>query len=211
LGPPVGEGRVGDRWRLHMSEGTWTAWSLAQVVQRFGGSRARWWICGGHALEQHTNDGWRTHGDVDVGILRGELPDFAALLSDSELWVAAASRLEPYVGQTLTDSAHQNNVWVREAGAWRLDIQLGGGDAHKWTYRRDPSLHRALEKAVLRSAAGLPYLAPDLQLLFKSTSIREKDTLDARRVIPVLESHERDFLVRALPPAHPWHALLDAS
>lgn len=37
--------------------------------------------------------------------------------------------------------------------------------------------------AVLRSAAGIPYLAPELQLLYKSKGLRPKDDVDAAEVI----------------------------
>jgi hypothetical protein len=60
----------------------------------------------------------------------------------------------------------------------------------------------------LTSAAGVPYLAPELQLLFKSKDVLAKDNLDARQVIPGLEADRRRRLARWLPSDHRWQELL---
>ena len=43
-----------------------------------------------------------------------------------------------------------------------------------------PASRKPWDEAVLTSADGVPYLAPELQLLFKSRDVREKDDVDAR-------------------------------
>ena len=63
------------------------------------------------------------------------------------------------------------------------------------------------DEAVLRSDGGIPYLAPELQLLFKSKDVRPKDDLDAREVIPELTEARRRRLRALLPVDHPWQAL----
>jgi hypothetical protein len=57
-------------------------------------------------------------------------------------------------------------------------------------------------------ADGVPYLAPQLLLIFKSKNMRPKDDVDAREVIPALDDQQRDFLRRRLAPADPWRRLL---
>ncbi len=44
---------------------------------------------------------------------------------------------------------------------------------------------------MLVTTDGVPYLAPELQMLFKSTAIRPKDDLDAAPVIPRLDPGRR--------------------
>lgn len=61
---------------------------------------------------------------------------------------------------------------------------------------------------MLRTADDVPYLAPELQLLFKSKDRREKDDVDARWVIPELNAARHNRLARLLPTIHPWHDLL---
>ena len=47
--------------------------------------------------------------------------------------------------------------------------------------------------AVLRTTDGIAYLAPELQLLFKSKNRRLKDDVDAAEVIPALGACQRDL------------------
>ncbi len=55
---------------------------------------------------------------------------------------------------------------------------------------------------------GVPYLAPELQLLFKSKGLRLKDDLDAGEVVPELDARRRAQLSRLLATGHPWQRLL---
>ena len=85
-----------------------------------------------------------------------------------------------------------------------LDVTIGEGSEESWAYRRVPSVRVPWEVAVLRTAEGIPYLAPELQLLYKSAARRPKDEVDAAEVIPHLGTRQRELLSRLLPPDHPW-------
>lgn len=82
------------------------------------------------------------------------------------------------------------------------------GDGQEWIFRRDPSLRIDWHDAVLRSDDDIPYLAPELQLLFKSRDARPKDDVDAHEVIPDLDDRRRQFLRQWLPQDHHWQRLL---
>jgi len=200
---------------MSTTHGPWAPASLAsleRVAQRFASAPFRWWVSGGLALELWTGCSWRAHGDIDLGILRADFPRVAAWLGDHALFVASGGQLSPFHGQLLSSAAHQNNVWVRERGAnvWLFDLQLGDGDDESWFYRRDHAIQRLWSTAVLTTESGIPYLAPDLQLLFKSKNPRDKDTQDASEIIPRLVSDQRAFLLATLPREHPWLGLLTA-
>ena len=189
--------------------GTWRPLALDEVVRLFSGFPARWWIGGGHALDLHLGRSWREHGDSDVGVLRQDGAALRELLAGWDVHVAAAGRLSPWAGGTLLAAASQNNLWCRESAdrPWCLDVTVGEGDDECWVYRRDPTVRVRWDEAVLRSEAGIPYLAPELQLLFKSRDVRPKDDLDAREVIPELTEDRRRRLRALLPADHSWHAL----
>ena len=57
---------------------------------------------------------------------------------------------------------------------------------------------------MLTTPAGVPYLAPELQLLFKAKNHRLKDDLDAATVIPELTINQRTWLTQHLPTGHAW-------
>ncbi len=70
-------------------------------------------------------------------------------------------------------------------------------------------ISRRWPEAVLITIRGVPYLAPELQLLFKSEDARPKDDVDAASVIPELEPEGRAWLAHRLPADHGWHTLIE--
>lgn len=57
------------------------------------------------------------------------------------------------------------------------------------------------------SNAGLSILSPEIQLLYKSSGLRDKDLADFQAVRGHLTESERDWLRAALEmvsPGHPW-------
>src|SRR5208282_5828755 len=58
---------------------------------------------------------------------------------------------------------------------------------------------------------GIPYLAPEIVLLFKAKSTHPKDEMDFRNALPLLSIEARGWLREALTTAHekhPWIAPL---
>ncbi len=186
----------------------WDPLSLEEVWELFTAAPFDWWVSGAVALELYAGRSWRSHADADAGLRRDQMQQVAAHMEAWELAVAAGGRLAPWDGAGLQDG--QNNVWARRPGerVWRIDLTVGDGDDHRWIYRRDPRVTRPWAEAVLRTSDGIPFLAPDLQLLFKSKVTRPKDHQDAEEVIPLLNSESRGFLSTHLPTGHPWHHLL---
>lgn len=195
--------------------GRWEPLGLDAVDAVMAGAGFAWWIAGGHALELHLGRSWRVHADVDVGIRRRDagllFEHVTALPGGWEIAVAAAGRLHPWDGRPLVEARHENNLWCRRTGGpWLLDVLVGSGDDEAWCYRRDPGWTLPWDRAVLRTGDGRRYLAPDLQLLFKSSSPRPHDDLDAREVIPVLDAEHVAVLRARLPADHPWQPLVAA-
>lgn len=188
----------------------WKPLSLADTIETFRGASFRWWISGGFALELHLGRSWRNHDDTDVSLARGDVPKLRSVLDGWDIHVAAAGQLEPWTGHALLSERHQNNLWCRRDanGSWHLDVTISEGDSECWVYRRDPRIRVPWADAVLRTANNISYLAPELQLLFKSKNQREKDDADAQQVIPELSISRRDRLTQFLPTIHPWHNLL---
>jgi hypothetical protein len=91
---------------------------------------------------------------------------------------------------------------------WVLDVTIGEGSDENWIYRRDPSVVVPWDMAVLRTTEFIPYLAPELQLLYKHKGLRSKDEVDAAEVIPSLDARQRELLSRLLEPGHPWQRRL---
>lgn len=188
--------------------GRWEPMALVDVVGLMDQFPARWWVSGGLALDLHVGHSWRGHDDTDVGICRQDAHHLQATLEGWELVVASQGGLTRWHGQELSADAHENNLWCRQAGgAWRLDVTFGEGD-ERWVFRRDPTLALPWRRVVCRTADGVPYLAPAVQLLFKSKDVRPKDQIDAEVVIPTLDPASIALLDVRLPRRHPWAPLV---
>jgi hypothetical protein len=189
--------------------GPWAPMTVEEAGALFA-SAPHWYVSGGTALELFSGRSWRSHDDLDIGVLRRDVPTLRSLLAGWDVHLAAGRVLTPWGGQPLDGDRGENNLWCRSdpEGPWRLDLVIGAGDDERWRYRRDLNLSLPWEEAVLESADGLPYLAPQVQLLFKSKDPRPKDELDAVEIIPELGREQRAWLARTLPPDHRWLAML---
>jgi hypothetical protein len=83
-------------------------------------------------------------------------------------------------------------------------------DGQTWLCRRDETIRRAWSDVACLSADGIPYVAPEIVLLFKAKAARGKDILDLQATLPTLEGPRRAWLRSALERVHPAHAWLDA-
>ena len=183
---------------------------VRDTIELFRPARFRWWLSGGHALEAHLGWSWRNHEDTDIAVARADAPRLVEILDGWDIHIGAAGVLTPWDGGPLDAGRSQNNLWCRPSPAapWMIDVTVGDGNEHEWIYRRDPTIRRSWDDAVLTTPDGTPYLAPELQLLFKSKDVRPKDDLDAATVVPVLETERRSWLANHLPAAHPWQSTI---
>lgn len=188
--------------------GTWSSVTVAEASAVFGAAAFRWYVAGGHALELALGREWRAHADLDVGVCRQDLNALHRHLAGWDLHVAAAGVLSSWNGRPLSAERHENNIWARRtpSSPWALDITVGGGDDNRWWSRRDPTIRLPWADAVL-DAEGIPFLAPHVQLLMKSKTVRPKDQLDAEVVIPSLDLEQRSWLMQHLSRDHPWQAI----
>ena len=195
--------------------GPWAPLTPSEVADLMAGVGGRWWIAGGFALEAFAGRGWREHEDIDIGVLAR---DQAAVREHVAEWEPFAAdppgKLRPWrMGEELREPVH--DIWVRRGprSAWAFQLMLNPGDDEALVYRRDPSIRIPWEEALI-TVDGVSYLAPEVQLLFKSKGRRAKDELDLAEVVPLLGRERRMWLAEMLQrtdAGHPWVGLLRSS
>lgn len=193
--------------------GRWDPLSPQAAAALFAECAAPWWIAGGYAVAAFSGSfERRPHDDLDVGLLARDQDVARELLRGWDLHCAdPPGRLRPWrPGEVLEEPIH--DIWARErrAGPWRFQLVLNPAEGGEWVYRRDPRIRRPVVDLVWQSG-GIPYLVPEVQLLFKSKTLRPKDEQDLRRCLPLLDERRRGWLRRALEvshPGHPWLGLL---
>ena len=71
-----------------------------------------------------------------------------------------------------------------------LEILLNEYDRGRWLFRRDPGITRPAKLIAGRSADGVPFLRPEIVLLYKSKDPWPDDQADFEQTAPLLGSGE---------------------
>lgn len=168
---------------------------------------APWAIAGGWAIALFVGHPVRSYADIDVAILRTD---------QQRLWTELRPRVAKQViagvlrdwraGDWLMPPVHE--IYLTWADGCRLEFLLNEHDpaAGDWVYRRDPRVRRELSRAFV-NVHGIPCLAPEIVLLYKSKAPRTQDETDFATALPHLDLDRRRWLHAALAntaPGHPW-------
>jgi len=84
-----------------------------------------------------------------------------------------------------------------------------------WVYRRNAAIQRSIKEIGLVTDDGIPYLRPEIQLLYKAggSSCRKTDLDDLESVLPALTDEAREWLLISLhtefPKGHDWIKILN--
>jgi hypothetical protein len=108
---------------------------------------------------------------------------------------------------------HIHGSWARESQEkpWRFEFLLHEIDQAVWSFRYCLEVQHPLEEIKALTSDGIPYLRPEVVLLYKAARMRTVDDEDFRHVLPYLNSEQRGQLFRDLTrfrPDHPWLSLL---
>jgi hypothetical protein len=169
-------------------------------------------VAGGWALDLWLGAQTRAHEDLEIAVPTAFFAEIQARLESLGLRLFAIDdgqviSLGP--GESPGRRTHQTWVMDPAANGWRMDIFREPGDAQTWVYRRTGALNLPRASASGRTAAGVPYLAPQIVLLFKAKAMRDKDQADFAIIAPRLSDEARTWLAAALRASHPGHPWID--
>lgn len=163
-----------------------------------------WWIAGGWAIDLFVGTQTREHSDLEIGCFRSDVAAIVARLAGWDLRTAKDGVLKPFDAVCL-DTAQVHSVWCRPSGSqhWVIEILIEDREGAEWRYRRDARIRRAAEGIFVRTREDLPYLRPEIQLLYKSKWPRPKDDADFATAWPLLTDEPKQWLARAILLASP--------
>jgi len=186
------------------------------AVERLRGIGIPCWVAGGWALDLFQGRETRKHGDTDVVIRREDQRRLFDAFPGWEVFRTHAPGLGLWNGEPFLDRTA--NVWMRPSldSPWGLEAMFLDVQGEEWIYRRNPAIRGPLRDMGLSTSDGIPYLRPEIQLLYKggSSARRPKDDGDLAGILPILPEEARLWLARALrtqfPGGHDWTARLEA-
>ncbi len=198
--------------RRESVESSDAAAQLREVAELFAAYRGSWWIAGGWAVDLHVGRVRRPHSDVDVQVLARELGLFAEAFGDRGPVVTdrRTGDCRPWVYPQTVEPGRE--TLTLSGGPPQLEVLVAEADGTDWVFHRGRRARRPLAGLTLTGIGGLPYISPEVVLLFKSRDERDKDEQDFQALAPLLTAEQRDWLApRLAPPGtgpHRWLAEL---
>lgn len=199
--------------RLEWGAETWDAWDPPTIAKLLEGVPARWFVVGGWALDLFRGRQTRDHEDLEIATPMWDFDLIRERLSPYEFFVAGREGFWP-VDRAGGNYFQYQQTMVRDpsTGKWRIDVMRIPDDGANWYCSSDRNIHRPYAEAIAHSSDGIPYLRPELVLLYKGLSTRPKDEADFEVTAPLLTSEARVWIAHAFAEArgddHPWIASL---
>ncbi|MFF5217319.1 nucleotidyltransferase domain-containing protein [Micromonospora sp. NPDC000442] len=192
-------------------EARWAAcWTPQEVARRLAGTAVPWYVAGGWALDLFRGEQTREHHDIEIGVPGGGFPGIREHFADFTFDAVGAGRIWEAATPQVLSATRQ--TWLREpaTGRYLLDVMREPHDGEVWICRRDATIRLPYPEIIRRGPDRIPYLRPELVLLFKAKHVRAKDQADFDGVVSLLTRTQRDTLTRLLGRVHPGHAWLAA-
>lgn len=186
----------------------WDSWEPATMASRLAGVDVPWYVAGGWAVDLHLGGQRRDHEDLEIAVPSAHFGAVADRFPDMHFHVAGGGEVVP-INPVAMAAHHQTWAWDPDGSCWRFDVFREPHDKDIWISRRDSRLRRPYGNLIRTDRNKIPYLSPDVVLLFKAKHRREKDEADYAALTPVLSASERAWLDEALDlvhPGHPWHS-----
>jgi hypothetical protein len=184
-----------------------------KVAALFHSCSEKWWIAGGWAIDLFLGQQTREHEDVDVAILRDDELAFRRHLSTWELWPGLGNDQLESNPLTLDQELPLNRevLWCRPTPTedWAFELLLNKTIDDDWVFKRNDSVRIPISTLGEVTPDGIPYLKPEVVLLFKAKSNRDKDQIDFDNVISRLNTEALTWLRSALSTTHPNHSWLN--
>lgn len=185
----------------------WQPWTPEEIARRLSSVTAPWCVAAGWALELFTDSAARAHEDLEIAVPAARFDEIRTALPGFVWDVAGDGHVWPYPQERTTHF----QTWLRDpaSGHYHLDVFREPHIDDRWICRRDPSIALPYHELILRTRTGIPYLIPEVALLFKAKHLRPKDQTDFARVLPAMDSERRSRLRAWLGRVHPGHQWID--
>ena len=183
-------------------------WRPSQVAAHLAGTSAPWCVAAGWALDLFRGMQTRDHGDIEIAIPAAAFPEIRDRFPGYVFDVVSSGRIWKDASPDVLAVTHQ--TWLRDVatGNYLLDVFREPHDGETWICRHDETIRLPYSEIIHHTPGGIPYLAPELVLLFKAKHARPKDQADFDETIPQMTAAQRQTLAGFLARAHPGHRWL---
>lgn len=165
-------------------------------------------IAGGWAIDLFIGKETRIHSDIEIAIPRNEQLLLKKYLREYELKYVNNGVFFDWRNQFLELPIHEIHGTYKKQ---KIEILLNEIDNNNWIYRRINGVELTVDKLLKYSKDNIPYLCPEVVLLYKAKINKEKDKLDLKNTILKLDLASKNWLINAIQKEdknHKWLSLI---
>jgi len=170
----------------------------------------RWFIAGGWAIDLFIGAKTREHADIEIGIFRKDQLYLKDYLKEWDFKKVKKGEFYPWGNEFIELPIHELHAFHSSNGD-KLEVLLNEMHENVWKFRRDLRISHLCDSAWSYSDKGIPYLSPEIVLLYKVKNTREKDHQDFLTVKDYLDKEKKRWLRNAIElhePTHEWLSYL---
>lgn len=170
-----------------------------------------WCVAGGWAIDLFIGKETREHKDIEIAIFRKDQLHLKRYLNEWDFKKVMKGEFYNWEDEFLELPIHEIHATHKLSGE-RIEVLLNDTEENYWKFRRDLRITAPLNLVWSVSETGIPYLNPEIVLLYKAKNTREKDHQDFFTIIKdMLNNKQKQWLRNALElhePQHKWLELL---
>jgi Aminoglycoside-2''-adenylyltransferase len=160
--------------------------AVSAVCSLLSGLTVPSWIIGGWAIDLAVGRVTRDHADVDVMLLERDKHVLWDDLPEDDVQITGRGR------ESRRLTLHSENLLLP------AEVFLAEADGTCWVHRRGTYRVKRPLADITRHRDGIPFLAPEVVLLFKARSKADKDQHDVETALPLLDAGQRSWLQETL-------------
>ena len=191
---------------MRPDDADWDGWRPETAVRALAGVDVPWAVAAGWAIDLFLGTQRREHDDLELAVPATRFREVTDVLSELEFHVIGPGTAVPVdEADELLERHHQTWGLDRPANCWRVDVFREPSDGDTWICRRDKQIRLPYSEVIEHTKEGVPYVRPEIVLLFKAKHARPKDEGDLAAVLPRLDAARKRQLAEWLELVHPVH------
>ena len=195
---------------MRWDDADWRPWRPEEAAHRLEHLGAPWYVAAGWAVDLFVGHERRDHEDLEIAVPDDAFARVRARLAELEFYAAGDGEVS-LLSESPERLVETHQTWGldRESLDWRIDVFREPSAGGEWVCRRDGRLRLPYAELIEHTADGIPYVRPEVALLFKAKAAREKDEADLDDALALLPPSRRTLLRDWIALVHPGHAWLE--
>lgn len=184
-----------------------------KVFKLLAGFEKPWFVAGGWAVDLFLDKVTREHEDIEIAIFRCDQLKLRNYLKGWEF-----KKVIP--GPTMHSELWNEDEWLdlpvheihaenKDSDLLHLEVLLNESSGDKWRFRRNLNITCPISTLGTHSKNGVPFLNPEIILLYKAKNPNPKDEADFKNIIQALDEKRKSWLKQAITICYPDHRWLE--